>query len=165
MTLYDQWDVYGEESKNDEDYKDIVEAYLLKEKAVYDYILSNRDEVIEGTIADLGKRFEMTDIEFLGFVDGINDSIKEQYDLQTLTASSEVTFDIDYELLYLNMLDASAEWLYNLEQWNDILTHEQRMKIKKDYNRSKIVVKEKKVGRNEPCTCGSGKKYKKCCGK
>jgi uncharacterized protein YchJ len=21
-----------------------------------------------------------------------------------------------------------------------------------------------KVGRNEPCTCGSGKKYKKCCG-
>ncbi|MCP5468156.1 MAG: SEC-C domain-containing protein [Deltaproteobacteria bacterium] len=23
---------------------------------------------------------------------------------------------------------------------------------------------EKKVGRNDPCTCGSGKKYKKCCG-
>ncbi len=22
-----------------------------------------------------------------------------------------------------------------------------------------------KVGRNDPCTCGSGKKYKKCCGK
>ena len=24
---------------------------------------------------------------------------------------------------------------------------------------------ERKVGRNEPCPCGSGKKYKKCCGK
>lgn len=23
---------------------------------------------------------------------------------------------------------------------------------------------EDKVGRNEPCSCGSGKKYKKCCG-
>jgi SWIM/SEC-C metal-binding protein len=23
---------------------------------------------------------------------------------------------------------------------------------------------EKKVGRNEPCSCGSGKKYKNCCG-
>jgi uncharacterized protein YecA (UPF0149 family) len=22
-----------------------------------------------------------------------------------------------------------------------------------------------KVGRNDPCSCGSGKKYKKCCGK
>ncbi|OQX26379.1 MAG: hypothetical protein BWK80_10790 [Desulfobacteraceae bacterium IS3] len=25
--------------------------------------------------------------------------------------------------------------------------------------------RDKKVGRNELCTCGSGKKYKKCCGK
>jgi len=25
--------------------------------------------------------------------------------------------------------------------------------------------KERKVGRNDPCPCGSGKKYKKCCGK
>jgi preprotein translocase subunit SecA len=25
--------------------------------------------------------------------------------------------------------------------------------------------KEKKIGRNAPCPCGSGKKYKKCCGK
>ncbi|RLB94265.1 MAG: hypothetical protein DRH26_01740, partial [Deltaproteobacteria bacterium] len=29
----------------------------------------------------------------------------------------------------------------------------------------KTKIAEKKVGRNEPCTCGSGKKYKKCCGK
>ncbi len=28
-----------------------------------------------------------------------------------------------------------------------------------------VVKKEKKVGRNDPCPCGSGKKYKKCCGK
>ena len=24
---------------------------------------------------------------------------------------------------------------------------------------------EPKIGRNDPCPCGSGKKYKKCCGK
>jgi preprotein translocase subunit SecA len=29
---------------------------------------------------------------------------------------------------------------------------------------NKTVVKNAKVGRNEPCPCGSGKKYKKCCG-
>ena len=28
-----------------------------------------------------------------------------------------------------------------------------------------IVAKKQKVGRNDPCPCGSGKKYKKCCGK
>ena len=26
------------------------------------------------------------------------------------------------------------------------------------------ITSEKKIGRNEPCPCGSGKKYKKCCG-
>jgi preprotein translocase subunit SecA len=26
------------------------------------------------------------------------------------------------------------------------------------------VLAKKQVGRNEPCPCGSGKKYKKCCG-
>ena len=31
-------------------------------------------------------------------------------------------------------------------------------------NPIKTKIAEKKVGRNEPCTCGSGKKYKKCCG-
>ncbi len=32
-------------------------------------------------------------------------------------------------------------------------------------NPLKTKIAEKKVGRNEPCQCGSGKKYKKCCGK
>lgn len=27
------------------------------------------------------------------------------------------------------------------------------------------IIKEKKVYPNDPCPCGSGKKYKKCCGK
>ena len=31
-------------------------------------------------------------------------------------------------------------------------------------NPPKTVVAEKKIGRNDPCPCGSGKKYKKCCG-
>ncbi|MFZ2631595.1 MAG: PBPRA1643 family SWIM/SEC-C metal-binding motif protein [Desulfosalsimonadaceae bacterium] len=31
-------------------------------------------------------------------------------------------------------------------------------------NPPKTVSVEKKVGRNDPCPCGSGKKFKKCCG-
>jgi len=27
------------------------------------------------------------------------------------------------------------------------------------------IQKDKEIGRNDPCPCGSGKKYKKCCGK
>jgi len=38
--------------------------------------------------------------------------------------------------------------------------------LKNDYSEhamEEIKSKEKKIGRNEPCPCGSGKKYKKCC--
>ncbi len=31
--------------------------------------------------------------------------------------------------------------------------------------RKPVVKQEKKIGRNDPCSCGSGKKYKNCCGK
>jgi preprotein translocase subunit SecA len=30
---------------------------------------------------------------------------------------------------------------------------------------NKTIRKGKKIGRNDPCPCGSGKKYKKCCGR
>lgn len=47
-------------------------------------------------------------------------------------------------------------------------TRENKIKITSQSNKSapvsKTVRKQKKVGRNEPCPCGSGKKYKKCCG-
>jgi len=166
MTLYEQWDNYGEEAKarSTNEYKEVVEKYLTKERDIYKYLLSHTDEIVEGTIGELGKRFNMTDVEFLGFVDGINESLKAgTYDLNSMDANSTVKLDFDLEKLYWNMLDAKADWLFNLPEWEALLTKEQRMLIKKKYNQSKTVVKEKKIGRNEPCPCGSGKKYKQCC--
>jgi len=47
--------------------------------------------------------------------------------------------------------------LYNLQQL---------AKLKMDYKpRSKPKSKKSKIGRNDPCPCGSGKKYKECCGR
>ena len=34
-----------------------------------------------------------------------------------------------------------------------------------DGSAAKEPVRKKKIGRNDPCPCGSGKKYKKCCGR
>ena len=36
---------------------------------------------------------------------------------------------------------------------------------KKEQVEKNNLVKKRKVSRNEPCTCGSGKKYKHCCGR
>ena len=46
-----------------------------------------------------------------------------------------------------------------------LLDEEKRKELYKAQKRSMIVVKGKKIGRNEPCPCGSGKKYKFCCGR
>ena len=168
MTLFELWNNYGEDAKERsvEEYKKVVENYLGRERDVYIHLLSNVEEVVEGTIAEIGKRFNMNEVEFLGFVDGINTSLKNgEYDLTDFTGESAVRLEFDLKKLYWNMLDAKAEWLYGLPQWNTLLTAEEREEIKREYNKTKTVVRGKKVGRNEPCPCGSGKKYKQCCGK
>ncbi|SJU66951.1 Predicted metal-binding protein related to the C-terminal domain of SecA [Clostridioides difficile] len=63
------------------------------------------------------------------------------------------------------MLDAKAEYLYTLPQWDGIFSEEKRKEIQKQFRDSKIIRNNEKVGRNDDCPCGSGKKYKKCCGK
>ena len=39
----------------------------------------------------------------------------------------------------------------------------QDMFVTNERNRYTYKRKEKKIGRNDLCSCGSGKKYKKCC--
>ena len=86
-------------------------------------------------------------------------------DLAAVTEDTAIDLDIDFEKLFFNMLKAEADYLFSLQQWDGVLTEEKRLEIVKDFKRSKTVRVEKKPGRNDPCPCGSGKKYKKCCGK
>jgi uncharacterized protein YecA (UPF0149 family) len=63
------------------------------------------------------------------------------------------------------MFAAKADYLYGLEEWNRVLAKDKQEEIYDRYRRSRTVVRDPKIGRNDPCPCGSGKKYKKCCGK
>ena len=67
--------------------------------------------------------------------------------------------------LYKNMVDAKADWLYNLPMWDEIFDAETKHKLYLEQKKSGTVIVGKKVGRNDPCPCGSGKKYKFCCGR
>jgi SWIM/SEC-C metal-binding protein len=53
-------------------------------------------------------------------------------------------------------------WVYKIELEPD--KPEDITDLELLLNPQKTKIAEKKVGRNEPCPCGSGKKYKKCCG-
>jgi len=99
-----------------------------------------------------------------GFLDGIDDSLVEANPIETMDESTEVNLIFDKEKLYKNMVRAQADWLYELPQWEEIIPEERRKELYKEQKRSGTIHKDKKIGRNEPCPCGSGKKYKKCCG-
>ena len=137
----------------------------MKEKSVYEQLLTEPVEVVTGTVKELAEKYGMEPVLFLGFLDGINESIKEPNPIEELEEDSVVTMDIDLEKLYYNMVEARAEWLYQLPQWDNLLPAERRKELYKAQKSSTTVVKGKKIGRNDPCPCGSGKKYKFCCGK
>lgn len=164
MTLFKEWRSLIE-NQTESTFKEFWDEYSGAETRIYSRILENPDEVVSGTLGELAKRYETRPVIFMGFLDGINSSLRNELDFEAFDESSQVSLDIDPEKLYFNMLAAEADYLYSLPQWDKILTAERRQEIVKDYKKSKTVVKGKKIGRNDPCPCGSGKKYKKCCGR
>ena len=131
--------------------------YFLIEKGIYEQLLTNPDEVVKGTVKELAEKYNIDVMTMVGFLDGINDSLKIKNPIEEMDENTEVTLAFDKELLYKNMVDAKADWLYNLPMWDEIFTPEQK--------KSGTIIKGKKIGRNDPCPCGSGKKYKYCCGR
>ena len=136
--------------------------YFLIEKGIYEKLLSNPNEVVKGTVKELAEKFDVELMSMVGFLDGINDSLKIQNPIEEMDENTEVNLGYDLETLYKNMVDAKADWLYELPQWNSIFSEEKRKELYLEQKKSGTVVKGPKIGRNDPCPCGSGKKYKHC---
>lgn len=140
-------------------------VYFNTEKEIYEKLLTNPDEVVAGTVKELADKFQVDLMTMVGFLDGINDSLKEANPIETMEEVTVVNLAFDKEKLYKNMVDAKADWLYELPQWNKIFDEDKRKELYREQKRSGTIVKGHKVGRNDPCPCGSGKKYKFCCGR
>lgn len=166
MGLLQEWrDFAYSKNTNDRAGQLFWADYFNKEKEVYKKLLANADKVYEGTVASLAEEFGL-DLKYMaGFLDGINDSLKTPNPIEEMDKDTHVSLDFDKEKLYYNMVAARADWLYELEEWDALLTPERRKELYKAQKSSTTIVKGKKIGRNDPCPCGSGKKYKYCCGK
>lgn len=164
MGLFDQWKKTVSKERSQAEYDNFWNTYLEKEKKIYEDLLENHTSITEGALGELAGRYDMDPVTFSGFLDGINTSLVEEIELDGVAEDSAIKLEIDFEKLYWNMLEAKAEWLYTLSGWDNILSAEKRAEITRNFRQSKIAVSTK-VGRNDPCPCGSGKKYKKCCGK
>lgn len=165
-TILDQWrDIAYNENADKGTLQRFWANYFNIEKNIYEQLLANPDETVKGTVKELAEKYGQEVLTMVGFLDGINDSLKAPNPIETMDENTVVSLEFDKELLYKNMVDAKADWLYNLPQWNEIFDEEKRKALYLEQKKSGTIVKGKKIGRNDPCPCGSGKKYKKCCGK
>ncbi|MBQ9122696.1 MAG: SEC-C domain-containing protein, partial [Lachnospiraceae bacterium] len=110
-------------------------------------------------------KFGVTVMTMTGFLDGANDSLVTPNPIEEMEEDTEVALEFDLERLYKNMVAAEADWLYGLEEWEPIFDADKRKALYKEQKSSTTIVKGDKIYPNDPCPCGSGKKYKKCCGK
>ena len=167
MALLETWRnlAYGD-GLDDKKKEELWAGYFQIEKGIYEQILSAPTEVITGTVKELAEKYNTELLIMTGFLDGINESLKGyENPIDTMDEDTVVKTEIDPEKLYYNMVEAKAEWLYGLPQWEQLLPEEKKKELYKKQKASGTIVKGPKIGRNDPCPCGSGKKYKKCCGK
>lgn len=166
MALYTKWLELAQSPRTQQEQQQFWQGYFAAERLNYEKILDRINQPYQGTLAELAKEFNMSNEMFIGFMDGINSSLAAgEYEVEELEEDSDLSLKVDNELLYYNMLDAQADWLYGLPQWDAILSADDRDRISKQFRQDKVYVAKKTQGRNELCNCGSGKKYKNCCGK
>jgi len=163
MNLYEKW-LNLIQGQTDDTFEKFWQEYSDAEIRIYSNLLETPLKTVSGTFEELADRFDVSHVLFMGFLDGIQTSLKRPYDLNETNLSSPLELEFDAEKLFFNMLVAEAEHLYELPQWDRLLTEDEKKEIIGQYKKSRTVVKEKEPGRNDPCPCGSGKKYKKCCG-
>ena len=163
MSLFNEWnDMLNGQTKGTIDA--FWQEYSDTEIKIYKHILSHKNEHLSGKVSELVDFFQVDKVIFVGFLDGIQTSLTSgQLDMKKVNMDTAIDLDVDFEKLYYNMHKADADYLWSLEEWEDVLSKEKREELFNEYRRSRTVHVEKRPGRNDPCHCGSGKKYKNCC--
>ena len=164
-TILEQWRAIAYDQQADRNKLQRFWAnYFNLEKGVYEKLLEEPDVEVKGTVKELAEKYGLSVMEMTGFLDGINESLVEANPIEEMEEDTAVSLDFDKELLYKNMVAADAEWLYNLPEWEQIFDEGKRKALYKEQKASTTIRKPEKVYPNDPCPCGSGKKYKNCHG-
>lgn len=162
MSLYGQWRAMANAQRAPQENQAFWDEYFAIETNAYKKILKRKNDFYNDKLRALAEEFEMSSEVFSGFMDGINESLQKPYELEKLKEGTQIHLSVDFDKLYYNMLEAKAKWLYTLEEWDGILSEHKRKAIRDKWRLDRQAVSNK-IGRNDPCPCGSGKKYKKCC--
>ncbi len=168
---YDEMDSFVEEIKDKPYYVPKKEELLKKAEDLYfeltpqlntlkDYILSNmcKDEETVGSLIE--------DIELLCFMEQPFNEVIYEFKRNGILFESTRQLNTLMSLL-ADVYNNTRTWNnrgYTAKEMNEILGKNIPLVTGIPIDRLDDVI-FKKVGRNDPCPCGSGKKYKKCCGR
>ena len=105
MALLESWQkvAYNEET-NKQELQRFWQRYFLVEKGVYEKLLVNPDEHVEGTVKELAEKYELSIMDMTGFLDGINESLITPNPIDTMEEDTVVNLNFDKEKLYKNMV-------------------------------------------------------------
>ena len=155
------------------DVEDVEKIITLQEEAKNDYYKFDKKSLIKaGKIDFVEENKQVTKLEkVLGELFVIDKNIlKEEMDSFIVAIKNEVerseAIDIFLQAYEIESEQEREIFTYEL----DVLAKSIRKWSLKGYTEDEIakeasrVVNVVKIGRNDPCICGSGKKYKKCCG-
>lgn len=163
-TLKERWQAIALSKKTNKEQAEFWKDYLQKEQKIYETILGEKITNLKGNLSDLAIHYNMSNEYFFGFLDGIRGAFTEKLDIDELDNNTELDYTIDFEQLYREMVEYKADHLYKLPEWNDIFDEAKQKELYIKQKKLKTIINPQKPGRNDPCPCGSGKKYKKCCG-
>lgn len=142
-------------------YSIAVERYEKKEKEIGENTLRELERII---------LLQVVDKKWMDHID-LMDQLRQGIGLRAyghedpVRAYQNEGFEM-FEQMIQSIQEDTVRYLFNVQRSNKV----QRKRVAtplegNSKGSSKTVVKKKKIGRNDPCPCGSGKKYKKCCGR
>ena len=101
MALFKDWQDFADKKSAEPGAEQYWTQYFLREKDFYEKLLKG-EAPKSGTVQALADHFGVDIIEMTGYLDGINESLKAENDLENMTAETEVSLDYEPEKLYYN---------------------------------------------------------------
>jgi len=166
MSLYEEW-IKAAYDHTGQTNKKYWSGYMTLEKQVYEDLLEDGSGTIKMPMKDFAKKYGLSLPQAVGFIDGISGALTlpdgEEIAPSDISEDYEIDFKFEFDVLFKKMVEYKAKHLYLLPGWKKYFDEETQGRMIDEQRRSGIVIVGEKLGRNDPCLCGSGKKYKQCC--
>ena len=95
MSLYNEWTELVVDFVQTKGEKAFWAEYSAVEERIYRKVLANANETLKFKISSFGEEMDTTPQFIMGFLDGINESLTETLDLESMDENSDVEMNID----------------------------------------------------------------------